>query len=64
MKDRRVALDVTAQQRSGGGGMDLLRLWLCGHKGGTTGAQFRKISGRQPIAWRCAACVAALEEAA
>lgn len=48
------ARDLTADIKSGGGGMVMDRLFLCGHKGSTTGAHMRG-----NLAWRCAACVVA-----
>lgn len=50
------AADLTARQRQAGLGMSHARLFvLCGHKGGTSGAQYRR-----GIGWlRCAACNAA-----
>ena len=56
MKDTRVSLDVSMWQRQPGAGMNMERAFMCGHKSGTTGAKFRPVAGRQPIAWRCAAC--------
>lgn len=43
--------DTTAQQPSGGGGMNLLRLAMCGHKTSTTGSLMR---GRMVML--CPAC--------
>ena len=45
--------DLTATVRAGGGGMNMLRLALCGHKTSTTGAKMRG-----SIVMLCAACVA------
>ena len=56
--------DLTAKQPARGTGMvDMGILWLCGHRGGRTGAKFRLVSGLNPIAWRCAACVTATKPA-
>lgn len=43
--------DVTAKQAAIGGGMDQRLLFLCGHKGLSAGAQFRRY-----LPWKCAEC--------
>lgn len=53
--------DLTAKQAAYGVGMDMNVLWMCGHRGTSTGAQYRRIPGLKPIAWRCAACVKAVK---
>ena len=47
------AKDLTARVPAGGGGMNMLRLALCGHKTSTTGAKMRG-----SIVMLCAACAA------
>jgi len=56
-------LDVSMKQSPRGAGMNMNLSWLCGHKGSSTGAQFRRVPGLKPIAWRCAACVTAAKAA-
>jgi hypothetical protein len=51
MKDKRTAPDLTMSQRTSGGGMCHQLLYLCGHKGPSTGGKFR---GR--LAMRCPVC--------
>jgi len=48
--------DLTGQQPVRGGGMNMNVLWMCGHRGTSTGAQYRRIPGVKPLAWKCAAC--------
>ena len=57
-------LDVTMKQSPSGSGMNMNVLWMCGHRGTSTGAQYKRVKGLRPIAWRCAACVAAAKVAA
>ena len=45
--------DLTARVPAGGGGMDMLRLAMCGHKTRTTGAKMRG-----SMVMLCPACVA------
>lgn len=52
-------LDVSMKRSHAGIGMNMNIAWLCGHKGSQTGAQYKRVKGLKPIAWKCAACVAA-----
>lgn len=55
--------DVTATQRVRGEGLPVETLWLCGHKGSSTGALYRPIPGLRPIPYMCASCNAARKAA-
>ena len=48
--------DLTMTHAIRGEGMNMGLLYFCGHRASRAGGLFKKVTGQQPIAWKCALC--------